>query len=115
MVDRASILKEHLKSGSSHRQTEGGFAAFSALVVSLEMAKLTRTLVLPPGTPQGRVKVLRQGIRRMAQDPGFIADWKIFGQKLAPALVDSEEADRIKIKVMKPAPWQEYLRKFVWG
>ena len=75
MVDKASIFKEPLKSGSSRRQTEGGFAAFSALVVNLEMAKLTRTLVLPSGTPQDRVKVLRQGIRRMARDPGFIADW----------------------------------------
>jgi len=50
-------LKELLNSGSSHRQVErGGSAAFCALVISLEMAKLTRTLVLPPGTPQGRVK-----------------------------------------------------------
>ncbi len=66
----------------------------------LRDGQVDATLVLPPGTPQGRVKVFRQGIRRVARDPGFIADWeKIFGQKLAPALVDSEEADRNKTKL----------------
>ena len=101
---------------SVHGKPPSGPMWKSWKVISLEMAKLTRTLVLPPGTPPARVKVLRRGIKRMARDPGFVADWeKIFGQKLAPALVDSEEADRIKNSVMKPAPWQEYLKKFVWG
>ncbi len=101
---------------SVHGKPPSGPMWKSWKVVSLEMAKLTRTLVLPPGTPPARVKVLRQGIKRMARDPGFVADWeKIFGQKLAPVLVDPAEADRIKNSVMKSAPWQEYLRKFVWG
>ncbi|MFQ5684214.1 MAG: Bug family tripartite tricarboxylate transporter substrate binding protein [Candidatus Binatia bacterium] len=84
--------------------------------ISLGMAKLNRTLVLPPGTPSDRVATLRKGIKRMAKDPRFVAEWeKIFGQKLAPLLVSPEEADRVKNKVMRPAPWQEFLRKFVWG
>ena len=84
--------------------------------VSLDMSKLTRTLVLPPGTPPDRVATLRTGIERMAKDPRFVADWeRIFGQPLAPLLVSPEEGEKIKNNVMKSAPWQEYLRKFVWG
>ncbi len=84
--------------------------------VSLGMSKLTRTLVLPPGTPSGYVGVLRTGIKRMIRDPKFVAEWeKILGQPLAPLLVSPEEGERVKNKLMSPAPWQEFLRKFVWG
>lgn len=84
--------------------------------VSLDLNKITRTLVLPPGTPPDRVATLRTGIIRMAKDPRFVARWeKIFGQDLAPLLVSPEEGERIKNAVMKSAPWQEFLRKFVWG
>ncbi len=84
--------------------------------VSLDMSKLTRTLVLPPGTPPDRVATLRTGIVRMAKDPRFVADWeRIFGQPIAPLLVSPKEGEKIKNAVMKSAPWQEYLRKFVWG
>ncbi len=84
--------------------------------VALKMTKFQRSLVLPPGTPTSRVKVLRQAIERMARDPKFVSEWeRIFAQKLAPVLVSPEEGDQIKTKVMAPAPWQEYLRKFVWG
>jgi hypothetical protein len=84
--------------------------------VSLDMNKITRSLVLPPGTPPARVATLRTGIKRMAKDPRFIARWeKIFGQPLAPLLVSPEEGEKIKNAVMKSAPWQEFLRKFVWG
>ena len=83
---------------------------------SLGMAKLTRTLVLPPGTPSDRVAVLRKGIKMMAKDPGFIRDWeKIFGQPIAPLLVDPAEGDQVKDNLTKPAPWQGFVREFVWG
>jgi len=90
------------------------WVAWKAL--SLGLAKLTRTLVLPPGTPPDRVGVLRKGIKQMAQDPKFVADWeRIFGQNLAPLLVSPEEATTLKNEYMAPAPWQDWLKKFVWG
>ncbi len=36
MVDRAVVLKEPLKSGSSHRQAEGGFATIIAMLSEFE-------------------------------------------------------------------------------
>jgi len=84
--------------------------------LSLGLAKLTRVLVLPPGTPSDRVGILRKGIKQMAQDPKFVADWeRIFGQKLAPLLVSPEEATALKNEYMAPAPWQDWLKKFVFG
>jgi tripartite-type tricarboxylate transporter receptor subunit TctC len=81
--------------------------------IGLGMGKLTRTLVLPPGTPPAKVKELKDGIAKMAKDPAFVKEWeKIFGQKLAPVLVKPEEAQKILDEVMKPAEWQTYLRNF---
>ena len=81
--------------------------------IGLKNSKLTRTLVLPPGTPPAKVAELRAGIAKMAKDPGFIKDWeKVFGQKLAPALVSPQEAEKIVNEVMGPSEWQTYLRKF---
>jgi tripartite-type tricarboxylate transporter receptor subunit TctC len=99
-----------------HGKPPSGVAWDAWVALDLGMTKFQRGLVLPPGTPSGTVKVLRDGINRMARDPEFIARWEqIFGQKLAPVLVPPAEGDRIKAKFMAPAPWQEYLRKFVWG
>ena len=73
-------------------------------------------MLLPPGTPSDRVATLRKGIARMAKDPKFVSEWeRIFGQKLAPVLVSPEEATKIKGQFMKPSPWQDWLKKFVWG
>ncbi len=81
--------------------------------IGLGMAKLTRTLVLPPATATAKVEELRGGIGKMAKDPGFVKDWeKIFGQKLAPVLVTPEEATRIRDETMAPSEWQTYLREF---
>ena len=81
--------------------------------IGLGMGKLTRTLVLPPGTPEAKVKELRTAIAKMAKDPAFVKEWeKVFGQKLAPVLVTPEEAQKITDEVMKPSEWQTYLRNF---
>lgn len=81
--------------------------------IGLGMAKLTRTLVLPPGTAAAKVKELRAGVARMAEDPDFVKDWeRVFGQKLAPVLVPPEEASRIRDETMAPSEWQTHLRKF---
>lgn len=81
--------------------------------IGLGMAKLTRTLVLPPGTPQEKVDELRAGVAEMAQDPAFIREWeKVFGQKLTPVLVSPKEAEKIRDEVMQPSEWQTYLRNF---
>ncbi|MFQ5918160.1 MAG: Bug family tripartite tricarboxylate transporter substrate binding protein [Candidatus Binatia bacterium] len=99
-----------------HGKPPSGVEWDAWMALSLGMTKFQRSLVLPPGTPPSRVKVLREGINRMARDPKFVARWeRIFGQKLAPVLVPPAEGDRIKAKFMAPAPWQEYLRQFVWG
>ena len=81
--------------------------------IGLGMAKLTRTLVLPPGTGAAKVNELRAGIRKMAKHPGFVKEWeRIFGQKLAPVIVSPEEASKILAETMAPSKWQTHLRKF---
>ena len=75
---------------------------------------LTRTLVLPPGTPPDIVNTLRKGIASMSEDPAFIRDWeKVFGQEFAGARVPALEAEKVKDEFMKPAQWQETFKKFL--
>ena len=84
--------------------------------LTLGLSKLTRSLVLPPGTPPDRIATLRNGIKQMAKDPKFVSDWeRVFGQELSSVLVSPEEATKLKNKYMAPAPWQDWLKKFVWG
>ena len=93
-----------------------GYAWDSWKAQNLGLSRLNRSLLLPPGTPSQRVATLRKGIARMAKDPKFVADWeRVFGQKLAPVLVNPEEATKLKDQYMAPAPWQDWLKKFVWG
>jgi tripartite-type tricarboxylate transporter receptor subunit TctC len=96
-----------------HGKDPSGLDWESWLAIGLKNSKLTRTLVLPPGTPPAKVKELREAIAKMAKDPGFIKDWeRVFGQELAPALVTPEEAEKLVNEVMSPSEWQTYLRKF---
>lgn len=96
-----------------HGKDPSGLDWESWRAIGLGMAKLTRTLVLPPATPPAKVAELRAGIAKMAADPGFIQDWeRVFGQKLAPVLVTPEEAEKIRDETMAPTEWQAYLRKF---
>lgn len=82
--------------------------------IGLGISNLTRTLVLPPGIAAAKVKELRDAVKKMAKDPGFVKDWeRVFGQKLAPVLVTPEDASRIRDETMAPAEWQDHLRKFV--
>lgn len=75
---------------------------------------LTRTLVLPPGTPDNIVSALREGIGSMSNDPAFVKDWeRVFGQEFADARVPASEAEKVKVELMKPAPWQDTFKKFV--
>ncbi|MFQ5851804.1 MAG: Bug family tripartite tricarboxylate transporter substrate binding protein [Candidatus Binatia bacterium] len=84
--------------------------------ISLDLNKLLRILLVAPGTPQKRVNLMRRAIDQMAEDPAFVADWeRIFGQKLAPVRISAEEGERLKNDFLRPAPWQEFLRKFVEG
>jgi len=95
-----------------HGKDPSGLDWESWLAVGLKNSKLTRTLVLPPGTPPAKVAELRAGIAKMAKDPGFVKEWeRIFGQKLAPAIVSPQEAEKIVKEVMSPSEWQAYLRK----
>ncbi len=75
---------------------------------------LTRVLVMPPGTPQNRIEFLRKAIESMVKDPAFVRDWeKIFGQELAPVVIPVKQAEALKEEFLKPAPWQDQLRKFI--
>jgi len=75
---------------------------------------LTRTLVLPPKTPDDIVSAWREGIVSMSNDPAFVRDWeKVFGQEFAGAKVTALEAEKVKVEIMKPAPWQKTFKDFV--
>ena len=75
---------------------------------------LTRVLVMPPGTPKNRIEFLRQAIESMTKDPAFVRDWeKVFGQELAPVVIPTRQAETHKEEFLKPAPWQDQLRKFI--
>lgn len=81
---------------------------------TIDLGILLRTYLLPPGTPEDRVTILRQAMVSVSKDPAFVADWeKIFGQKLAPVVVSADRGERLKNDFLKPAPWQDFLRKFV--
>jgi tripartite-type tricarboxylate transporter receptor subunit TctC len=87
--------------------------AFKALYNDVH-GDLTRTLVLPPGTPSDIVGSLREGIQSMSNDPAFVKDWeKVFGQEFAGVRVPALKAEKIKDDLMKPAPWQGTLKKFL--
>jgi hypothetical protein len=87
--------------------------AFRTLYNSVH-GTLNRVLVLPPGTPQDTVQVLRSSLARMADDQAFVRDWeKIFGQEFAESRVSAKEAEQVKDAFSKPAPWQDVLRKFL--
>lgn len=75
---------------------------------------LTRVLIMPPGTPMDRIQYLRTAIASMTKDPAFVRDWeKVFGQPLAPALVPATQAESLKEEFMRPAQWQDHLKKFI--
>lgn len=75
---------------------------------------LNRILITPPGTPADRIEVLRKGIQSLAKDPAFVRDWeKIFGQKLEPVLISATDAEKLKEEFLRPAPWQNHLKKFL--
>ena len=87
--------------------------AFRTLYNSVH-GTLNRVLVLPPGTPQDTVQVLRSSLARMADDQAFVRDWeKIFGQEFAESRVSAKEAEKVKDEFSKSAPWQDVLRKFL--
>ncbi|NIO06885.1 MAG: hypothetical protein GTO40_02430 [Deltaproteobacteria bacterium] len=80
--------------------------------VNINISRLVRTWIVPPGTPN--VKIIRASIEKMAGDPAFVSDWeRTYGQELAPLRVPTETAEKLKNDFLKPAPWQEDLRKFV--
>ena len=81
-------------------------------LVSINMSRLVRTWLVPPGTPN--VGILRESIEKMAKDPAFVSAWeRTYGQELAPLRVPTKTAERLKNEFVKPAAWQEKLRKFV--
>jgi hypothetical protein len=80
--------------------------------VNINISRLIRTWMVPPGTPN--VGIIRESIEKMAKDPAVVSDWeRTYGQKLAPLRIPSETAERLKNEFVKPAAWQEDLRKFV--
>lgn len=87
--------------------------AFRTLYNSVH-GSLNRVLVTPPNTSPERIELLRTSIAKMADDPAFVRDWeKVFGQKFSHARVSPLEAEKVKDEFMKPAEWQDSLKKFL--
>lgn len=85
--------------------------AYNAMMA---LSMLARTYIAPPGMPGDRLELLRRSMASLAGDPAFVRDWeRVSGQPLAPTMVPAEVAERSKNDFIKPAPWQDFLRKFV--
>ncbi len=86
--------------------------AYRAAVIDLSM--MTRVYVVPPGTPRERIASLRQAFVRVTQDRAFVSDWeRIMGEEeFSSVAVSAELAENLKNNFMKPAPWQEFLRRY---
>jgi tripartite-type tricarboxylate transporter receptor subunit TctC len=79
-----------------------------------DLSMITRVYIAPPGISEDRLSALREAMARVTKDPAFIAEWeRVFGQPLAPVVVSAEMAEKLKNDFLKPAPWQDFLRKFV--
>lgn len=82
--------------------------------LAVDSAMLHATFVLPPGTPADRIALLRRAMARVTEDPGFRADWeRTFGDELADVSNPAETAERAKNEFLKPAPWHDFLRRFI--
>ncbi len=82
--------------------------------VSIGLAMQIRIYVLPPGTPENRIAVLRQAMAEVTADPAFAADWeRIMGDELAPLAMSGERAEQLKNDFVRFAPWHEFLRDYV--
>jgi tripartite-type tricarboxylate transporter receptor subunit TctC len=58
----------------------------------LHYARANRPYVVPPGTPKGRVRILRQAFMDTMKDPEFLAD--AGKAKLDIAALDGEEIEK---------------------
>ena len=95
-----------------HGKPPSGLTWEAYEAASIKLTMLRRIWFLPPKTPQDRVDALRQAITRMADSPGFVSDWeKVYGQTLAPRRVPAGLAERLTRELLKPAPWQAFLKK----
>jgi tripartite-type tricarboxylate transporter receptor subunit TctC len=56
-----------------------------ALAFHVSGAELGRSLMMPPGVPADRVKVLRAAFRAMIEDPELLAEIAKSGQEFQPA------------------------------
>lgn len=86
--------------------------AYRAAVIDLSM--MTRVYVVPPGTPRERIASLRNTFARVTKDRAFVADWeRIMGEEeFASVTISADLAENLKNNFMKPAPWQEFLRRY---
>lgn len=56
-------------------------------------SEVVRTYTLPPGTPKGRLKILRQAFQKTLKDPEFLADAR--KAKLGVDPISGEQAEKI--------------------
>lgn len=97
-----------------HGKAPSGLLWDALRILNTAHTNLARILVLPPGTPAERIGFLRKAIDSMAEDQAFVREWeKIFGQKLAPMRVAAKDGEELKDEFVRPAPWQDQLRKFL--
>ncbi len=118
-IERSGTLKRELPTFYEvYRQAYGKppsgvlWDAYRATALGLSM--LSRTYIVPPATSIEQLRTLRQSMASLLKDRAFVRDWeRVFGQELAPTAVSAELVERLKNDFMKPAPWQDFLRKFV--
>ena len=74
------------------------------------MRTLNRTLVVPPGTPPERIKIIRDAFDKMYSDPAYVKEWeRIFGLKLD--YIKGKDADKIVTTMLQPSPGWDYPKK----
>jgi tripartite-type tricarboxylate transporter receptor subunit TctC len=72
-----------------------------ALAFHVSGAELGRSLVMPPGVPADRVKVLRAAFRAMIEDPELLAEIAKSGQEFQPA--SGEQVEKL-VREVASAP-----------
>jgi tripartite-type tricarboxylate transporter receptor subunit TctC len=70
-----------------------------------------RSIVLPPGVPADRVKVLRDAFAAMTKDPQFLQEGEKIGLEIG--LTRGEEMNRIVENTVRDKNLMEVYRKIV--
>ena len=97
-----------------HKKSPSGIMWDVYRKTSIDLSMITRVYITPPGIAEDRLTVLQQAMVSVTKDPAFVSEWeRVFGQQLAPVMISAQMAERLKNDFLAPAPWQDFLRRFV--